>query len=641
MRNICVYMHVPSALGGTQENPRSKKKKVWSSIDPSVGSASTFVPGIIKSEINKVDSFSFEIYNYDDFYNNVIKDDAYKSSGSYYLELDIYKTYFSVEDMEIDNSSKDHCLFYGRLTQLRQSVDYSSFIEGTCEGFMSQLGDIPMFYPYGNYTHGYDFFDETVGLTDRGEKHGIHLIAINNTERLFMEAINAYQYGTDDHAIYVDTIDPDNIYYAVESQPQEYDDDDDEDVEYHDPMYYYKYPWSSSVLDFIKSNLVNIYGGVLYFETTMNYGDNAGANGWISWYGDDVCKHGIDTVLSLVINPDPVPGVDDGPRNDGALYGKNVLEASIEYLTDDLKTAYFGYGTIYGKVKVPETDEDSQVGQMQKDVDHLKEENERIWNTINDIEVTPYYDNRSVVLTANDFVDNHVSIPPMEGFNAFSTVDVYLGEPEESTEPEDNAGSDDNIPYVPPETVWYEPPAQDDPGGGDSGGDSGGDTTPKKKKQKNKKDVTVYEWHSIDSNHTRPGYHILNKRYNRSSSTQSHRDLRYEAVDFGRASNMNDFHSKVNRYDDVYDFTLDYRITAKLIDDYFVKNYNGITRIQILNRYRVNIKFPLITIDEDLLCLSSSIDITNPANCTYTFGNYTDATTMESARITNSHSSYV
>lgn len=93
-------------------------------------------------------------------------------------------------------------------------------------------------------------------------------------------------------------------------------------------------------------------------------------------------------------------------------------------------------------------------------------------------------------------------------------------------------------------------------------------------------------------------------------------------VDFDKAHSESTARSMALKYVNVYHQKVNYKITTRILDNYWITGEYSEPISVMLRKYRVNIPFPGKEIDEELLCLSSEIDITNPSNNTYLFGPY-------------------
>ena len=224
------------------------------------------VPGTIKEEVNKAGSFEFDVYNGDSNRNNY-----FPVEGSDYI---------AVEDATIINDDFKRYLFYGRV--INYTVDLQGKCHVTCEGLLTNLLDFPLFNPTS---------------VDDTETDGMWIIRKKNTAELFRTALRAYSEISNRGDIRIGSIDSENDVYSTDTDTDGY--------------FVFEYPWNQSVGDFISSELLNNYGGIL--QMRYHYTKNDGIYGLLSWVGD------------------PLTRPSDYKRQSQSItYGVNVLEANID-----------------------------------------------------------------------------------------------------------------------------------------------------------------------------------------------------------------------------------------------------------------------------------------------------------------------
>ena len=233
------------------------------------------IPGIIKSEFNKSQSFEFDIYN-----------DETSEYFHYFLEGDEYIT---VEDTNFSSSDTRRYMFCGRVATVE--VDLSGKMHVVCEGRLSNLMDFPVYMPTSS---------------SGGSDSGIWRITTADTSYLFRYALSAYIEGLGRHDIRIGDISGYNV------------------ISNEDGWFDFKEPWSQSVGDFIMSELVNQYGGLLTFDY---------------WYDS---TYGVVSKLNWIA--DPISLQSNIVESQQILYGDNVLEASIETQSADFTTGIFAVG---------------------------------------------------------------------------------------------------------------------------------------------------------------------------------------------------------------------------------------------------------------------------------------------------------
>lgn len=218
------------------------------------------VPGVLKKQINKAEYFEFDVYlrnEYDPDFSNVTDD----------LSLYIGYSYISIEDTEYSNDDNNGILFYGRISGI--VYEMSGVRHVSCDGLLSNLSDFPMYMPSsetpGNGSLSPEEFDKA---------NGVHNVHTRDTKYIFQYAITAYNEGTERNDIVLGTVSSNNVYTKEKSE----DDDDN--------WFSFKYPWNQSVMDFIQSNLVNVYGGLIEMKYSKKY--NGRIQGTINWVDEPI-----------------------------------------------------------------------------------------------------------------------------------------------------------------------------------------------------------------------------------------------------------------------------------------------------------------------------------------------------------------
>ena len=245
-------------------------KLIYSSISPG---EYNIVPGVLKNEVNKAGSFEFDCYIEDGGDGRVL----------YFAE---YEDQISVEDTGASGSKR--YMFVGRVNAI--TVNLQGQWHVTCEGLLANLLDFPLYMPSSSASGG-------------DVKEGIWHLWTKSTDYLFRYAINAYRDATKRDDIKLGTIHSANIM-----------DNDEEDEDGNLEWFSYEYPWSQSVGDFISSELLNTYGGILRMDyarvSNMMYGT-------LNW------------------DPDPVSSPSTYRLSSRAIrYGENVLDATLENQSD-------------------------------------------------------------------------------------------------------------------------------------------------------------------------------------------------------------------------------------------------------------------------------------------------------------------
>lgn len=218
------------------------------------------VPGTLKKQLNKPDYFEFDAYLQNE-YDPDCTDEAFG------LDLYVGFSYISIEDTEYSNDDNNGILFYGRISGI--VYEMSGVRHVSCDGLLSNLSDFPMYMPSsenpGNGRLSVEEFDKA---------DGIHNVHTRDTKYIFQYAITAYNEGTERKDVVLGNVSRNNIYTK---EPSEDDDDN---------WFSFKYPWDQSVLDFITSNLINVYGGLL--EITYNKKSNGRIQGIINWNDEPI-----------------------------------------------------------------------------------------------------------------------------------------------------------------------------------------------------------------------------------------------------------------------------------------------------------------------------------------------------------------
>ena len=253
------------------------------------------VPGILKKEINKPESFEFDIYP-----NVEVVDGIEKPVLESFL---VGYHYISIEDTNKIGSTyeNDGIMFYGRII----GIDYDMFGKRhiTCEGLMANLLDFPMYMPSS---------ESATNENEEIEKRlGIHNLYTADTEYLFQYAMTAYNEGTGRRDIIQGYVDSSNVY------EKEYSEEDDR-------WFRFLYPWNNSVGDFIVSQLIGVYGGVLVMRYNKLYN---GIQGTLDWNETPIIKN-----------------ASSNGKQQPIVYGDNVLDASLEDITSDMVVGIFPVG---------------------------------------------------------------------------------------------------------------------------------------------------------------------------------------------------------------------------------------------------------------------------------------------------------
>lgn len=253
--------------------------KIYSTEDPE---NYNIVPGVIKKEVNKAGSFEFDIYDFQTFRHNLIE----------------RITYISVENAGYDRSSYYRYMFYGRVTNVNVSLNGQWHV--TCEGLLSDLMDVPLYMP-SNESGG------------KKSKYGIWRLYTESTDYLFWYALRAYIELSGRTNIRIGGVAAENV------QVNENENEDD------DNWFNYEYPWSQTVGDFLLSELVNTFGGII--EVIYGYDSSKDEiYGTINWAADPIS------------DPDHYPLYTNTQKIE---YGENVLDASIENQNTDPIEAIF------------------------------------------------------------------------------------------------------------------------------------------------------------------------------------------------------------------------------------------------------------------------------------------------------------
>lgn len=254
------------------------------------------VPGVIKNEVNKAGSFEFDIYDYTSFGHGITE----------------RVSYVSVEDLNYERSNESRYLFYGRIATI--SVNLNGQWHVTCEGLLSNLMDYPLYMP-------------TNDAGGKDSKYGIWRLYTNTTDYLFRYAINAYKEISGQNNIDIGTIDAMNVM-------DNFDSDEDK-------WFNYEYPWSQTIGDFVMSELLNSYGGII--KIRYQYSSSLRQiKGYIDWLADPVSSPGLFPLQLQTIK-----------------YGKNVLDASMENQNDEPIVGVFPTWT--QKEKIGDSDNKEEI----------------------------------------------------------------------------------------------------------------------------------------------------------------------------------------------------------------------------------------------------------------------------------------
>lgn len=247
------------------------------------------IPGLIKSEVNKAGSFEFDIYINDNI-------------NSIYVPT-ARRDYISVEDTTKERNDADRYLFYGRIIQVEH--DMSGKCHCQCEGLLAELLDYIMYMPTDN-------------AGGANSEYGIWRVRTKNTQYLFQYALDAYKEMKVANHNYYDisrgTVDASNIMQN----------DDDEG------WFDYKFPWNRSVGEFISSELINVYGGILRMSHYFAYDNN-----------------GYPRILAQLhwdADPATSPEVYADQIGQDIIYGDNAIDARYETIDIDSPTGVFAVG---------------------------------------------------------------------------------------------------------------------------------------------------------------------------------------------------------------------------------------------------------------------------------------------------------
>ena len=271
-----------------------------------------FIPGVLKKEINKSESFEFDIY-------------PSQSRGSLDPDLIELKTgyhYISIEDTNTSGplgQIAPKIMFYGRISHVEYDLQGKRHV--TCEGLLSNLLDFPMFNPYHS---GYNDRDIPIEI-----RSGIHRVVNRTYLGLFYNAINAYRCGTRRDDIILWDPNDDTEMPEITKQYESSESEEDPDAGY----YKYLYPWEKSVGEFIESELIGVFGGIIKLEYDDAYVN--GIKGHISWIQG------------------PAEGViRTQSQSQDIIYGDNLLDATLEDTNTEYPSGIFPVGTDNTNTKI-------------------------------------------------------------------------------------------------------------------------------------------------------------------------------------------------------------------------------------------------------------------------------------------------
>lgn len=292
---IKIYIYAPYDNYASHPQDRSDPILLYSSDEKTEYNV---IPGTLRKEINKPESFEFDIYP-------TIYNEVGRVEYADVLPLEVGSDYISIEDTNYSNDDNNGILFYGRII----GIDYS--IQGKrhviCEGLLANLTDFPMYMPSSENPNG-----KSVDEFDRAD--GMHNVHTRDTGYIFEYAMRAYNEGTERTDIHEGTVSSNNVY------TKETADDDG------DNWFSFTYPWSQSVGDFIMSQLINVYGGMLkmrYIKQTA-YKRILGELDWTDEPVNDKVKK--------------------KNRPQTIKYGDNALDATYEDISSDMVSGIFGTG---------------------------------------------------------------------------------------------------------------------------------------------------------------------------------------------------------------------------------------------------------------------------------------------------------